>query len=110
MTDISKSSVQQKNSAGEINRDLISLNETSSGNLKLVSDTNESIESLDKQSDELYQKVQQFIVSDDLAYLEEKTSNPLAVNVENPESGKVETFYLKGKDLIDVFSSALRKR
>lgn len=39
------------------------------------------------------------------AYLEEKTSNPLLVKVENPENGKLETFYLKGKDLINVFSS-----
>jgi len=41
-----------------------------------------------------------------LSYLEEKTTNPLEVKVENPENGKLETFYLKGKDLINVFSSA----
>ena len=41
-----------------------------------------------------------------LTYLEEKTSNPLEVNVENQENGKLETFNLKGADLINVFSSA----
>ena len=41
-----------------------------------------------------------------LKYLEEKTKQPLEVNVENPKSGKMETFYLEGKDLINVFSSA----
>lgn len=39
-------------------------------------------------------------------YLEEKTENPLIVEVENPENGKLETFYLKGMDLITVFTSA----
>ncbi|GAB1309000.1 alpha/beta fold hydrolase [Urechidicola sp. KH5] len=41
-----------------------------------------------------------------LNYLKEKTNNPLEVKVENPNSGQLETFYLKGKDLIEVFSSA----
>ena len=41
-----------------------------------------------------------------LKYLEDKTNNPLEVKVENPENGKLETFYLKGADLISVFSSA----
>ena len=41
-----------------------------------------------------------------LKYLVEKTINPLEVQVENPKSGAQETFYLKGKDLINVFSSA----
>lgn len=41
-----------------------------------------------------------------LKYLEEKTNNPLEVKVENPKSGKPETFYIKGKDLINVFTSA----
>ena len=41
-----------------------------------------------------------------LEYLEEKTNNPLDVKVENPNSGQLETFYLKGKDLINVFSSS----
>ena len=41
-----------------------------------------------------------------LKYLEEKTINPLLVQVENPINGNLETFYLKGKDLITVFSSA----
>ncbi len=41
-----------------------------------------------------------------LKYLEEKTINPLEVKVENPKSGEPETFYLKGKDLITVFTSA----
>ena len=39
-------------------------------------------------------------------YLEEKSTNPLVVEVENPKNGKLETFYLKGKDLINVFTSA----
>lgn len=39
-----------------------------------------------------------------LAYLEEKTNNPLEVQVENPKNGKIETFYLKGEDLISVIS------
>jgi len=41
-----------------------------------------------------------------LKYLKEKTINPLKVKVKNPKNGKLETFYLKGKDLITVFSSA----
>jgi len=41
-----------------------------------------------------------------LKYLKDKTNNPLEVKVENPENGKFETFYLKGADLINVFSSA----
>ncbi|MDC6387969.1 alpha/beta fold hydrolase [Maribacter sp. PR1] len=41
-----------------------------------------------------------------LKYLEEKTINPLEVKVENPKSGEPETFYLKGKDLTTVFTSA----
>lgn len=41
-----------------------------------------------------------------LKYLEEKTTNPLSVQVENPINGNLETFYLKGKDLITVFTSA----
>lgn len=39
-------------------------------------------------------------------YLEEKTINPLQVEIENPKNGKIETFYLKGEDLISVFNSA----
>lgn len=39
-------------------------------------------------------------------YLKEKTINPLVVMVENPKNGKEETFYLTGKDLITVFTSA----
>lgn len=41
-----------------------------------------------------------------LNYLEAQTNNPLEVQVTNPVSGELETFYLKGKDLISVFSSA----
>lgn len=41
-----------------------------------------------------------------LAYLKAKTNNPLKVEVENPQNGNLETFYLKGQDLITVFSSA----
>ncbi len=39
-------------------------------------------------------------------YLKDKTINPLVVNVVNPKNDKTETFYLKGKDLITIFSSA----
>ncbi len=39
-------------------------------------------------------------------YLKEKSVNPLIVQVENPNNGKQETFYLKGEDLIIVFTSA----
>ncbi len=39
-------------------------------------------------------------------YLKEKTANPLKVEIENPKSDKTETFYLKGEDLITVFTSA----
>ena len=38
-------------------------------------------------------------------YLKEKTEKPLMVEVENPKTGQTETFYLKGKDLITVFTS-----
>ena len=41
-----------------------------------------------------------------LKYLEEKTKKPLEIKVENPKNGEPETFYLKGKDLINVFTSA----
>ncbi|MEM6346943.1 MAG: alpha/beta fold hydrolase [Bacteroidota bacterium] len=39
-------------------------------------------------------------------YLEQKTKDPLVVQVENPQNGKTETFYLKGADLIAVFTLA----
>jgi len=39
-------------------------------------------------------------------YLIEKTKNPLQVLIANPKNGKTETFYLKGNDLITIFSSA----
>lgn len=39
-------------------------------------------------------------------YLKEKTKDPLVVSIENPKSGKLETFYLKGEDLIIVFTYA----
>ncbi|MEN2281655.1 alpha/beta fold hydrolase [Algoriphagus sp. SE2] len=39
-------------------------------------------------------------------YLKEKTKNPLKVEVANPTNGKTELFYLEGKDLITVFTSA----
>ena len=45
-----------------------------------------------------------------IAYLEEKTIHPLKVIVEHPETGNEESFYLKGKDLINVFSSANTER
>ena len=38
-------------------------------------------------------------------YLKEKTENPLLVEVKNPTNGKLETFYLKGEDLITVFTT-----
>lgn len=39
-------------------------------------------------------------------YLMEKTREPLEVQVTNPGSGKMETFYLSGADLIGVFTWA----
>ncbi len=39
-------------------------------------------------------------------YLEEKTVYPLKVEVKNPKNGEIEVFYLKGEDLITVFTSA----
>ncbi len=39
-------------------------------------------------------------------YLQDKTNNPLEVSIENPKSKKMEKFYLKGEDLITVFTSA----
>jgi pimeloyl-ACP methyl ester carboxylesterase len=39
-------------------------------------------------------------------YLEKISDSPLAVKVENPDEGKQETFYLRGKDLMNVFSNA----
>jgi len=39
-------------------------------------------------------------------YLKEKTANPLKVEIDNPKSDKTETFYLKGEDLIAVFTSS----
>ena len=39
-------------------------------------------------------------------YLEEKTLNPLQVEIENPKTGAIEVVYLKGKDLITIFTSA----
>jgi len=39
-------------------------------------------------------------------YLKEKTANPLEVEVVNPNTDQIETFYLKGEDLISVFTSA----
>ncbi|MFT5890238.1 MAG: pimeloyl-ACP methyl ester carboxylesterase [Dokdonia sp.] len=38
-------------------------------------------------------------------YLKEKTENPLIVEVKNPTNGIVETFYLKGEDLLTVFTT-----
>jgi len=39
-------------------------------------------------------------------YLRDKTVNPLMVSVNNPNTQKEEIFYLRGKDLITVFSYA----
>ncbi|GAB4517861.1 MAG: alpha/beta fold hydrolase [Allomuricauda sp.] len=39
-------------------------------------------------------------------YLRDKSKNPLVVEVENPKSGKMETFNLKGEDLITVFTAS----
>ncbi|MEM1328250.1 MAG: alpha/beta fold hydrolase [Bacteroidota bacterium] len=39
-------------------------------------------------------------------YLTVKTKEPLAVQVEHPKTGNLETFYLKGADLITVFTAA----
>ena len=41
-----------------------------------------------------------------LEYLKEKTRSPLKVSIEHPQNGQTETFYLKGEDLITVFTSA----
>jgi len=41
-----------------------------------------------------------------LEYLREKTENPLKVEIENPKNGETEVFYLKGEDLITIFTSA----
>lgn len=41
-----------------------------------------------------------------LEYLKEKTKNPLIVEVKNPTNGKLKTFYLKGEDLITVFTAS----
>ena len=37
-------------------------------------------------------------------YLTEKTKNPLMVSVVNPETGQEESFNLKGKDLVSIFT------
>lgn len=39
-------------------------------------------------------------------YLIKKTASPLVVTIDNPQNGNKEVFYLKGKDLITVFTSA----
>ena len=39
-------------------------------------------------------------------YLSEKTNQPLAVKIENPKDGKLETYYLTGASLIKVFTLA----
>ena len=72
---------------------------------------NNLLESMDKllsdcETDDVCNDAFPYIKSRFLKYLEEKTNNPLEVKVENPKNGKLETFYLKGKDLISVFSSA----
>jgi len=38
-------------------------------------------------------------------YLQEKTKNPLVVEVKNPTNGNLEIFHLQGKDLITVFTA-----
>ncbi|MEO1032285.1 MAG: alpha/beta fold hydrolase [Bacteroidota bacterium] len=38
------------------------------------------------------------------SYLRDKTKNPLSLNIENPNDGTMETFYLEGSDLINIFS------
>ncbi|WP_299521616.1 alpha/beta fold hydrolase [Winogradskyella sp.] len=40
------------------------------------------------------------------SFLREKTQNPLTVDIENPEDGSIETFKLKGSDLMNIFSLA----
>lgn len=39
-------------------------------------------------------------------YLIDRTENPLIVSVDNPINGNEETFYLTGKDLVTIFTSA----
>jgi len=41
-----------------------------------------------------------------LSYLQQITESPLKVSVENPKSGKEEIFFLRGEDLIAVFTNA----
>ena len=68
----------------------------------------ESVETLltDCENDEICNSAYPNIKNRFWDYLKEKTINPLAVKIDNPESGEIETFYLKGKDLITVFTSA----
>ena len=41
-----------------------------------------------------------------LQYLRDKSSNPLQVEVEHPETGAIETFQLRGQDLVTIFTYA----
>lgn len=56
----------------------------------------------DRECDTAYPKIRSRFFD----YLSEKTKHPLEVNIENPKNGKLETFYLKGADLITVFTAA----
>ena len=61
---------------------------------------------LDCESDENCRKAYPDIKSRFFDYLKAITLNPLLVTVQNPRNGNPETFHLKGKDLITIFSSA----
>lgn len=43
------------------------------------------------------------------AFLVEKTKEPLQLSVPNPENGEMESFRLRGKDLINVYTSVLNE-
>lgn len=60
----------------------------------------------DCENDEKCKKAYPNIKNRFFEYLEEKTTNPLTVQIRHPKSGEMETFYLKGEDLITVFTSA----
>ena len=80
----------------------VSYDEESVGNLL------KAVESLlsDCESEEACGKAYPNIKQRFFEYLKEKTTTPLLVNFENPNSGKPEVFYLKGEDLITVFTAA----
>jgi pimeloyl-ACP methyl ester carboxylesterase len=79
----------------------VSYDEESVGNLL------QSVEKLlsDCESDKNCNKAFPILKQRFFDFLQEKTNEPLVVTIENPKSGKSETFYLKGEDLITVFTN-----